>query len=59
MHIILDNGSERQGVVLTDNEFLLLKRASEVTRETIGEFVKRAAIEEADGLAHMHSESGE
>ena len=45
--------------LLTQDEWLLIKRASEVTGESMQDFAKRCAIEEADGVAHMHVESGE
>ena len=43
----------------TDNEHLLIQRAAEVTGESIYDFIVRTALEEADGVAHMHAESGE
>ena len=41
---------------LTDDQFRLLQLASEVTGEKVSEFIIRAAIEEADGVAHMNAE---
>ena len=43
----------------TDDQWLLIRRAAEVTGETPYDFVVRTAVEEADGVAHMHAESGE
>ena len=46
-------------IQLTREERLLIDRAAEVTGESVWGFVKRTAIEEADGIAHQHAESGE
>lgn len=46
-------------LVLTSAELRHLRLAAEVTGETIAAFVRRAAIEEADGVAHLHCEASD
>ena len=44
---------------VTNDEVLLISRAAEVAGATVKQFILSAAIEEADGLAHMHTEGAE
>ena len=44
---------------ITEQEHLLIRRAAEVMEIPMLKFVKRAAIEYADELAHRHVDGGE